>query len=125
MFARTYQQHGHSTAPLGAESMSAGPDADPSLIDFFNVRVKPYTPSAAHDAARQQALEVLDGAADDVDSRMKLGLAALEVFADSVEALNALGWCYLQKAHACQLEGRFVFALFPCACTDELRVGVY
>jgi len=105
--------------------MSAGPDADPSLIDFFNVRVKPYTPSAAHDAARQQALEVLDGAADDVDSRMKLGLAALEVFADSVEALNALGWCYLQKAHACQLEGRFVFALFPCACTDELRVGVY
>ena len=114
MYAGTYKQHGHTTAALGGERMWTV-DSD-ALLDFFNVKVLPFTPDAAHDQARQRVAKILNGpedcSGDDVDGRIQLAHAALNDFADSVEALNVLAWSHMQKAHACQLQGRSACVLF-------------
>ena len=93
-------------------------------MDFFNVTVLPYTPGPSHRALRHQALDLLlsaDAKSDsnesqdpplnpeavetDTDARLQQGLLALDVFADSVEALNTVAWCHLRKASDCQMLG--------------------
>ncbi|MGB1599103.1 MAG: hypothetical protein ACPIOQ_40515, partial [Promethearchaeia archaeon] len=93
-------------------------------MDFFNVTVLPYTPDPSHRALRHQALDLLlsaDARSDsnesqdpplnreavetDTDARLQQGLLALDVFADSVEALNTVAWCHLRKANECQMLG--------------------
>lgn len=115
MYANMYKEYGHTTAALGGKLMSTV-DWDSHLLDFFNVRVMPYKPDVAHDQARRRVAEILNGPEDcgdnDVDGRIKLALAALEAFTDSVEALNILAWSHMQKAHACQLQGRSECVLF-------------